>query len=100
MPDRHAVQARLVDIAYHRAFDLAGTHITIGRESGNDIVVQDINASRKHAVMRLTNQGAWTITDLGSKNGTLVNGAPVASHTLNPGDVITIGRTEFEFTLR
>ena len=100
MPNRHVVQARLVDLVYHRAFDLAGSHIAIGRESANDIVVQDINASRKHAVLRLTNKGAWTITDLGSKNGTIVNGFPVASQTLKSGDIITIGRTEFEFTLR
>lgn len=100
MPNRHIVQARLIDRVYHRAFDLAGSHITIGRESDNDIVVQDINASRKHAMLRLTNQGVWTITDQGSLNGTLVNGFAVASQALNSGDIITIGKTEFEFTLR
>ena len=93
-------RARLIDIAYRRAYDLAGTHITIGRETSNDIVVQDINASRRHAEMRLTAQGYWVITDLRSMNGTLVNGIPVASQALNPGDRLTIGKTEFEFTLR
>ena len=96
-PDRHAVRARLVDHNYQRTYDLAGTHITMGRETGNDIVVQDINASRKHAELRLNAQGIWVITDLGSMNGTLVNGISVASQPLYPGDTVTIGKTNFEF---
>ena len=98
-PDHHAVQARLVDLTYHRPYDLAGTLVRMGRESDNDIVVQDINASRRHAELRLNTQGIWVITDLSSMNGTLVNGVSVASHPLYPGDIITIGKTEFEFTL-
>ena len=96
---RPAVQARIIDIAYRRAYDLAGTRITIGRESGNDIVVQDINASRRHAELRLAPQGVWTITDLRSTNGTIVNGVAVASQALYAGDIITIGKTDLEFTL-
>lgn len=98
-PDRNVVQARLVDRTYHRPYDLAGTLVTMGRESGNDIVVQDINASRRHAELRLNTQGIWVITDLSSMNGTLVNGVSVASHPLYPGDIVTIGKTDFEFTL-
>ena len=98
-PDRRAVRARLVDTTYHRPYDLAGTHFTLGRESGNDIVVQDINASRRHAELRLNSQGIWVITDLGSMNGTVVNGVSVASQPLYPGDVVTIGKTDFEFAL-
>lgn len=100
IPDRNAVQARLIDINYQRAYDLAGSRITIGRDSGNDIVVQDINASRNHAELKLSPQGVWFITDLRSTNGTVVNGVVVASQALNPGDIITIGKTDFEFTLR
>ena len=98
-PDHHAVRARLIDLNYRRPYDLAGSHITLGRESSNDIVVQDINASRRHAELRLNAQGTWVITDLGSMNGTVVNGVSVASQPLYPGDVVTIGKTEFEFTL-
>lgn len=98
-PDHRTVQARLVDMTYHRQYDLAGAHITLGRESGNDIVVQDINASRKHAELRLNAQGIWVITDLASMNGTVVNGVSVASQPLYPGDIITIGKTDFEFKL-
>ena len=98
-PDHRSVRARLVDMTYHRPYDLAGTRITLGRESGNDIVVQDINASRKHAELRLDPQGIWVISDLASMNGTVVNGVSVASQPLYPGDVITIGKTDFQFTL-
>ena len=98
-PNQHVVHARITDLTYQRSYDLAGTSVTIGRETYNDIVVQDINASRKHAELRLNHQGIWTITDLKSMNGTLVNGISVASHPLYPGDVITIGKTDFEFTV-
>ena len=98
-PNRRAVQARLVDRTYQRPYDLGGTIVKMGRESSNDIVVQDINASRRHAELRLNTQGIWVITDLGSMNGTLVNGVSVASRPLYPGDIVTIGKTDFEFTL-
>ena len=98
-PDHRAVTVRLVDKTYHRVYDLAGTHMTIGRESSNDIVVQDINASRKHAELRLNTRGIWVISDLGSMNGTRVNGVSVASQPLYPGDTVTIGKTEYQFVL-
>ena len=97
--DRREVRARLVDTIYQRPYDLAGTLLTIGREASNDIVVQDINASRKHAELRLNTRGIWVITDLSSMNGTRVNGISVASQPLYPGDVVTIGKTEFKFTI-
>ena len=99
IPDQRAVRARLIDRAYQRVYDLAGTHLTIGRETGNDIKVQDVNASRRHAELTLNAQGLWVITDLRSMNGTFVNGVSVASQPLYPGDVVTIGKSEFEFAL-
>ena len=98
-PDHRAVRARLIDTVYQRVYDLAGSCVTIGRESGNDIVVQDINASRKHAEVRLNAQGIWVISDLGSMNGTRVNGISIASQPLYPGDTVTIGKTEYRFAL-
>ena len=99
VPDRRAVRARLVDRTYQRPYDLAGTRVTIGRETGNDIKVQDVNASRRHAELTLNAQGLWIITDMKSTNGTLVNGVSVASQPLYPGDIVTIGKSDFEFTL-
>ena len=90
--------ARLIDTTNNRAYDLASARLLIGRESKNDIAVHDVNASRTHAELRFEPQGVWTITDLGSTNGTLVNGREVATQPLSEGDRITIGMTNFMFT--
>ena len=92
-------RARLIDTAANRAIDLASARVTLGRESRNDITIPDINVSRSHAEISLSPQGAWVITDLGSTNGTYVNGRAVASQPLNEGDHIAMGSTNFVFTL-
>lgn len=98
MPAQAAVRARLIDTTNNRAYDLASARLLIGRESKNDIAVHDVNASRTHAELRFEPQGVWIITDLGSTNGTLVNGREVATQPLSEGDRITIGMTNFMFT--
>ena len=98
MPAQAAVRARLIDTTNNRAYDLASARLLIGRESKNDNAVHDVNASRTHAELRFEPQGVWTITDLGSTNGTLVNGREVATQPLSEGDRITIGMTNFMFT--
>lgn len=98
MPAQAAVRARLIDTTNNRAYDLASARLLIGRKSKNDIAVHDVNASRTHAELRFEPQGVWTITDLGSTNGTLVNGREVATQPLSEGDRITIGMTNFMFT--
>jgi ABC-type multidrug transport system ATPase subunit len=67
----------------------------IGRYPGADIYVDDDLASRKHAVLTLSSTP--TITDLGSLNGTQVNGQTVASVELRDRDIVTIGNTDFTF---
>lgn len=96
---QQASRARLIDTAANRAIDLASARVTLGRESRNDIAIPDINVSRTHAEISLSPQGAWVITDLGSTNGTYVNGRAVASQPLNEGDHIAMGSTNFVFTL-
>lgn len=96
---QQASRARLIDTAANRAIDLASARVTLGRESRNDITIPDINVSRTHAEISLSPQGAWVITDLGSTNGTYVNGRVVASQPLNEGDHIAMGSTNFVFTL-
>lgn len=56
----------------------------------------DKGATRRHAQIRLTD-GVATLTDLGSTNGTEVNGHAVQTVTLDDGDRITIGATVLEF---
>lgn len=96
---QQASRSRLIDTAANRAIDLASARVTLGRESRNDITIPDINVSRTHAEISLSPQGAWVITDLGSTNGTYVNGRAVASQPLNEGDHIAMGSTNFVFTL-
>ena len=76
-----------------QAFDLNKPVVTIGREAGNDIVLEDPQVSRQHA--RLMLQGAsYVIEDLGSTNGSFVNGRRVMTPTpLNPGDKLGLGDT-------
>ncbi len=70
--------------------------VTIGRMSSNDIVLSDQNISRKHAEVRHEG-GRWLIVDLGSTNGTSVNGKLAREHTLSSGDRIAFGSTELKF---
>ena len=90
-------QAYIYDITNDRAFTLPGQAETIGRESKNDIVIPDINVSRVHAEIRQDESGAWILTDLGSTNGTFVEGQRVDAVTLVDGNTLTIGRTQILF---
>ncbi|WP_232667127.1 FHA domain-containing protein [Pseudonocardia sp. TRM90224] len=72
---------------------LAGDRITIGRSSRNDVIIDDPQISRLHAVMERLG-GAWCIRDISSRNGTFVNGGRIVQQaTLRPGDEIRVGRT-------
>jgi pSer/pThr/pTyr-binding forkhead associated (FHA) protein len=66
---------------------------SIGRAAGNSIVIDDVQVSRHHAEIALKN-GRCTITDLGSGNGTFVNGERIdRTIALSPGDVVNFART-------
>ena len=79
-----------------RTVPLASDTLTIGRLADCDIVLVDKGASRKHAQLKLRGD-VWTITDLGSTNGTRLNGQTIQSRELSDGDKITIGTTVVEF---
>ncbi|HEY66677.1 MAG TPA: FHA domain-containing protein [Thermoflexia bacterium] len=74
-----------------RTFPLNKDSISLGRDPGNDIVIGNPQVSRQHA--RITRQGGlMVIEDLGSTNGTFVNGMRLTGpHTLANGDVIGLG---------
>lgn len=91
-------EAELVNLNTGQAFPLTGNQITIGRALTNDIVLDDLNVSRTHCELQRKNARFWGVADLGSTNGTLVNGKHIASVTLNEGDRITVGTTTFLFT--
>ncbi len=79
-----------------RMVPLASDTVTIGRLADCDVVLKDKGASRKHARLK-RRDGTWTLTDLGSTNGTRLNGQTVQSRELSDGDTITIGSTVIEF---
>ena len=80
-------------------FPLTESEMGIGRTTRRhswDISLQDRAVSRPHARLERTPDGTYTITDLGSANGTLVNGEELVPHqpvTLQDGDVVTMGET-------
>ncbi len=83
-----------------REFDLEGhTTTVIGRSSDCDIVVGDPNVSRRHAEIRRMGRG-FSLVDLGSTNGTEVNGQRVTETSLMNGDVIGVGTTRITFERR
>ena len=66
--------------------------LTVGRGDDNGLVVHDARASRRHAKF-VTDGSGWSIEDLGSSNGTYVDGAQVRRSRLDRGQIITIGDT-------
>lgn len=70
--------------------ELAAGAVTIGRAADNDIQLNDKVISAHHAKI-ITFYNASHIEDLGSTNGTFVNGKKVKKHVLQPGDVLNIG---------
>jgi hypothetical protein len=73
-----------------RRFPLAEQAVSIGRLPDSDVPVDDPKVSRHHAEIRPEPDG-FRLVDLGSLNGTTVNGVPVRDHLLEDGDVIGLG---------
>ncbi|MEV6104817.1 FHA domain-containing protein [Streptomyces sp. NPDC051940] len=69
--------------------------IRIGRMSDNEVVIDDLVVSRAHAELRSRPDGGYDIVDLGSHNGTYLNGQRVEKAPVGPGDVIGIGHSAF-----
>jgi len=79
-----------------RVFTMRSTVTTIGRGTDNDLVLESTDVSRHHARVEC-NGGQWRIVDLGSTNGTKVNGQPVRDVVLRVGDRIEFGTLQLEF---
>lgn len=74
----------------------AGTETRVGRASSNDLTINDPLVSSRHALLA-QRDGNWTVRDLQSRNGTFLNGEPVAEAFLSENDMIRVGRTELVF---
>ena len=82
------------DSGSHLTFE--GTSVTIGRSSGCELRLTERNASKQHCRIELR-AGSYTLVDLESQNGTLVNGSAVTEQTLRDLDRIEIGDTTVVF---
>ena len=74
--------------------DLAGGRLVLGRSPGCQLVFADDTVSRRHAELRMTD-GRWILRDLGSSNGTWVNGRQVMEAEVAPGDDVQLGCCAF-----
>ena len=82
-----------------RVVGVTGESASVGRAPDNDIIIGDPATSGRHCRLEVR-AGAYWISDLGSTNGTLVNGEPIIDKQLEHGDVISIGQNTIRFTLR
>jgi hypothetical protein len=74
-----------------KVYPLEAQEMTIGRDNSNMIAINDVEVSRRHAKVELRGS-AYVIQDLGSTNGTFVNGQRASGiQVLNPGDTISFG---------
>ena len=79
-----------------REYAIDKDSISIGRKHGNDIQLNDLTVSGRHALVTYIGDKAY-VDDLGSTNGTLLNGGRVAKSVLNHGDLIQVGNYQFTF---
>jgi hypothetical protein len=81
-------------------YPLMGAMTILGRDDSADIILDDPGISRRHSELRVTTDGPHfvsTIRDLGSTNGTYVNGERITTTHLEDGDRVTVGRTSITF---
>ncbi len=78
-----------------RLYDIPGGEVAVGRAVDNDMVLDDPSLSRKHARVRRAPGGRIEVEDLGSSNGTFVNGRRVGKGAAGPGDSVRFGELSF-----
>jgi signal transduction histidine kinase/pSer/pThr/pTyr-binding forkhead associated (FHA) protein len=75
-----------------KQFELTGSLLGLGRDAANGVRLHDTEVSRRHAEFRQVDNG-YSLADVGSVNGTFLNGQPIREAVLQPGDQIQIGQT-------
>ncbi|MBL0926513.1 MAG: Flp pilus assembly complex ATPase component TadA [Phycisphaerales bacterium] len=78
---------------------LSDTQVTIGRHPDNQIAIEDDLASRFHCVVQPSGRDRYVLKDLGSRNGTKLNGQRITQEFLSPGDRFRVGSVEFRLEL-
>ncbi len=77
---------------------ILGDTTTVGRHTDNDIQLLDPEVSKAHLVIRRGKDG-FDLEDLGSANGTAVNGTRISRHRVKDGDIVTVGNSTLRFRL-
>ncbi|MHC4512780.1 MAG: FHA domain-containing protein, partial [Planctomycetota bacterium] len=77
-------------------FELTGASTSIGRRSSNTIVLNDEKVSGRHAEV-VQEEDQFLLKDLGSTNGTLMDGRPITEVVLSPNDIVRVGRLRVAF---
>jgi len=98
---RHGLAREIVEVVLDDGtYPLEGAGPwTVGRSQENDITVNDPNVSRRHARISRADDG-FVVEDLGSTNGTLLDGAPIDRERIEGGDELTFGQTAARFVRR
>jgi pSer/pThr/pTyr-binding forkhead associated (FHA) protein len=87
---------RLVSFSGDQTFELPhGRSLVVGRGVASDIAIYDPTISRRHAELIVGADGVQ-VKDLGSSNGTCINGSRISAGRLNPNDSITFGKVLFQ----
>lgn len=81
-----------------KRFDLEARPTALGRDGSNPIRLHDNEISRRHAEIRPLDEHAYRVVDLGSANGTFINGRPIDQAVLKSGDQLRLGRTLLLYT--
>lgn len=85
-----------LDGAVIREYEIDKDSISIGRKHGNDVQLNDLTVSGRHALITQIGEHAY-VDDLGSTNGTLLNGGRIAKSQLKHGDTIQTGNYQFTY---
>ena len=97
------------DTAY-QSFELTADYYTLGRKNNSgpasrpdiEVITSDMKMSRKHAIIKKKGKAGFTLKDMNSKNGVVLNGEKIAPDEeiyLSDGDVFRLGDTQFRVTL-
>ena len=76
---------------------LAKANVSLGRANTNDIILNDVRISRSHARLECDAARVYPCTDMGSSNGTRVNGVRVERAILKPGDTLSLGSQQLKY---
>ena len=80
-----------------RVYPVTTSRVVLGRSRECDVRVPDANVSRRHCEIAQDGPSSWSVRDLGSTNGTELNGHKISGASLADGDRITIGDTDVDF---